>query len=62
MRKERPVCEFCRNRGIKRYSCDSVNIDGIDWWLCWDCKLDNLERIDKENYEKRAKRSVDQGV
>lgn len=38
-------CEFCRMRGITRRAYREVEVDGLDWWLCWDCTIDSHGRI-----------------
>jgi hypothetical protein len=41
------ICEICRMRGIKKMAYGERKIDGIDYFLCWDCCIDELHKKDK---------------
>lgn len=43
-------CEICRMRGMKRRAYGEREIEGISYFLCWDCCLD-AER-DQKSKEK----------
>ena len=46
-------CEICRMRGMKRRAYDERQIDGIDYFVCWDCAGDLWEQEQKRLKEQQ---------
>jgi hypothetical protein len=44
-------CEVCRMRGRKKKAYGEREIDGISYFLCWDCCIDWIN--DQRKKEKR---------
>ena len=41
-------CEVCRMRGRKKKAYGEREIDGISYFLCWDCCLDHQNDLNKK--------------